>query len=180
MSTKISLSFKCASNLLLATWPALNVYIHSQKTNSSSSWQLRMDVWGWRAPDLALGPFLAWTCAGPVHATTVSMSWYMCRFSYVCKTLLSRCSLSLMTLSIFPLQIPIVPWSSQGRGFMETSHLGLSAQISYSLYIVEFQVSMLVPISCKRRLLWWWPRETHTHGHSRSQVFNQWIPLTKQ
>jgi hypothetical protein len=82
-----------------------------------------------------------------------------------------RCSPSLLTLCIFLLPFPMVPLSSKGGGgLMETSHLGFSVQISHSLHIAEFQVSVLDPISCKRRLLWEWQRKRHTYKHRRMFV----------
>lgn len=78
----------------------------------------------------------------------------LCQFSSVWKTLLEVFSILAGSLHL-PAPIPhgSLILKGGGGGLMETSHLGFSVQISHSLHIAEFQVSVLDPISYKRRLL---------------------------
>lgn len=54
----------------------------------------------------------------------------------------------------------VAPPSPRWRGLMKTSHLGLGVlDISQPLYIAQLWISVLSPISCKSRFLWWWLSE---------------------
>lgn len=73
------------------------------------------------SPGSVLERHLIWSCAGPVHAGTASVSSYMSALLYL-KTLFPHVLLP-SALAVFP---PPLPQSSEGRGWRKTSYLGLS------------------------------------------------------
>lgn len=107
---------------------------------------------------------------GPVHAVFLSVS------SCVLHPVLFRrlCFFGihyhhqLLTLCLPPLlQASLNPEAMM----METSHLGMSVLRSLlSLYIVWLWVSTLVPICCRKKLLWLWLGKKLTYEYSRMSL----------
>lgn len=83
----------------------------------------------------------------------------ICEFIYasglLCMKTLSPCRhLSRLALTIFPPPLPHIPWALEGFD-KDIPFEDKCSKVSHSLHIVQLWVC-LVPIYCKKQLLWWW------------------------
>lgn len=102
---------------------------------------------------------------------------------FICTLLLLSLKHMVTLMSFIPFAsynlLPPVWYSSltpEGRGLTKSSNLLLS--ISKSLALVEMWVSILLPIYCRRKQLWWWVSKILIHGYSWTTlgVFSSYVP----
>lgn len=117
--------------------------------------------WGKLIFPLVLGPHLVWISAGPKCAVPV---WeFTCVSVLQCLEDPVSLACSIPTDSQFPyLLFHRVSWAF--RGLMKTFKTGRSKVYSFSAYWPTMGL-LLVPIYCRRKLLWRWVREILIYGY---------------
>lgn len=98
---------------------------------------------------------LAQTCAGPMHAHTVSVNHNHIVSVLLCleETVSLVSSMSSGFLPSFCFLFCIARWALTG-GFEEDSWITECLKVSHSLYIVQLQICLIVSIYYKGKLLW--------------------------
>lgn len=165
-------------------WPALeyNWYIQGHfivgnESSFLSGHQLQTPSWlGMKFcthfPLVSPWPLSAWAFEGLVCGTLVFVSSYMHQNCCVEDTAFLESSITPGSYNISAsssIQTPEL-W---GKGFNEIVPFRTEdSKVSCSLYIVQLWVSVLVPLYCKKKVLWWQLTEPLIHRYSNMSLGN--------
>lgn len=133
----------CVGQVLVSMSSSLEYGWYTQynfmgKTDFPSMYQLKIEFWLGMGLSFSL-PFwmfefcVAWTCAGPVHAVTVSVGLSVHQSCCIWKTRLPESHLSPLALTIFLPPLLHRSLTLEGRDLTKTSHLRPNALRSLTL-----------------------------------------------